>query len=233
MRLVCLLVLAAMLLGCAAYAETYYEDLYPAPDGTIGANQFALRAVPLDPTPETILAGIPIVSNLTLWDAENSCPISYDPDLGGFGGLLLGSGYSVNMEWNAAEVDGHTRIQYDGAPDGLSTDQGTTGTDMWISLPGVSGMTDGGIHWVGMPFNHNVEWTTVKVTDGTETIDVMDAVGRGWLEGFWPYWDGVNQSPLNIDLDLQPNMEPGKVYMVTTHRNNLALIIPCGENFAQ
>jgi len=105
-------------------------------------------------------------------------------------------------------------------------------TDMWISLPGVSSDNPaypGGWHFVGNPFNHNVLWTDIKVTDGTETIDMITACELGWLDGYWEYLNGASQGISLVDFEGilgSEYLQPGHMYKVFTRKANLALIIP-------
>lgn len=232
MKLVCLTILACLVLATAACATTTYTQiLYPAPGypdvQDTGLNYFAMKGVPLNPDPAVILGNVPIDGVLGRWDAVTASPISYDqfgPE--GFGGMLLGEGYQIAINPNPDNtVDGTWTISYDGIDDGIP-DGVNEMTDIWISLPGVT--AEGGLQWVGHPFNHDVLWEDVQVTDGTQTISVTDACNNGWLESAWQYWDPVSQSPMSIDIfdDYGMYMHPGISYVVPTLRSNLALIIP-------
>lgn len=236
MKLVCLMILASLLLATAACATTTYTQVvYPAPGypsvWDTGFNHFALKGVPLDPTPTSVFAGMPIGTGdagLGRWDEINQGPVNYDPDAPeAFGGMLLGVGYTLAVNPNDADPNGTWTVSYDGVDDGIPDGVGQM-TDMWISLPGLSGGDNGGMHWVGHPFDHDVLWTDVQVTDGTQTVSVQDAIGLGWLEGGWTYWDAVNQGPMTIDPDDEfgQYMHPGMMYLVPTLANNIALIIP-------
>ena len=229
MRLVLVFVLVGILTASIACAVTYSEVLYPHPNGTTGVNWIALRGVPFNPDPIDIFGSVDLIdgflSRLDPITANTETYFSFQEPEGPFGNMLLGEGYWVNVG------DGiqHT-INYEGAPDGLKDSNGVM-TDMWISLPGRSGH-NGGFHWVGFPFNHNVLWSDVLVTDGKETIPVMVAVDRGWLDGLWAYVDAPTQNTLNVDPDGiygSDMLEPGRMYRVFTRKSNLALIIPAGE----
>lgn len=222
MRLVCLMVLASFLLAGSVFA--YSEVIYPAPNGTTGANWIALRGVPFDPDPIAIFGDVDLIDGMiarldpTSGGTEDYW--SFQEPGGPFGGMLLGDGYWLNST-------SQYTINYDGAPDGLPDGAGQK-TDMWISLPGVTGR-EGGFHWIGHPFNHEVPFVNVMVTDGTQTISVLDAIEAGWLDGYWAYLDAPSQGTLNVDpeeLMGSPNLEPGRMYQVFTRKANLALIIP-------
>jgi len=222
MRLVT--ILALILLASAAFGQ-YSEVLYPGPGGSIGENWIALRGVPFDPTPAVIFGDEARIDDGRLQRLDASTQnvygyLSFMPEE--FGGMLLGDGFTVLVD----NGTGYT-INYDGAPDGLPDGAGQK-TDMWISLPGQTGM-NGGQHFIGHPFDHAVPFVNVLVTDGTRTIPVMNAIAEGWLEGYWPYLDGPTQSVLQVDPDEivgSPYLEPGHMYVVNTMKANLALIIP-------
>lgn len=224
MRLVCLMVLASFLLAGSVFA--YTEVIYPSPDSPTGTNWIALRGVPFDPDPLTIFGDLNYIDGaifrLDATTGGTEPYFSFQEPGGPFGGMLLGDGYWVNNSTGAEYT-----ISYDGAPDGLPDGVGQK-TDMWISLPGMTG-GNGGTHWVGHPFDHPVPFVNVLVTDGTQTIPVMDAIAAGWLEGYWPYLDGPTQGTLQVDPDYivgEPDLLPGHMYIVNTMKPNLALIIP-------
>lgn len=220
------LALMGLLLAGTANAETYTQTMYS------GCNWFALNGVPLDPAPSSIFVGEEglIDGALTRLDPTNGNTIpwfSWD-DPATFGGMLLGDGFRLNVEDG---VD-HT-ISYEGAPDGLPDANGKT--DMWISLPGFTGQ-EGGMHWIGTPYATPVLWSSILVTDGTKTVPVMDfddttedAVSLGWIEPYWAYLDAASGNTCYVDPDGifgDPNMLPGQLFEVITHKSNLALIIP-------
>lgn len=226
MRLAVLLALAGIMLASMVCAEDYTEVLYPSPfPGYTGENWIAMRSVPFDPNPEIVFGDLSLIDDGRLQRRDPVTGnlegfISFEPEV--FGGMLLGDGYKVYVQ------DGlqHT-ITYSGAPAGLPDGVGQL-TDMWISLPGQSGM-NGGMHWVGFPFNHPVLWTNVLVTDGTQTVPVLDAVNLGWLQGYWQYMDAPTQNLMQVDPDELSGsayLEPGRTYEVITMKSNLALIIP-------
>jgi len=227
-----LVALAGLLLSSAAFAqETYTETLYPAPDGTNGVNWIALRGVPFDPSPVTVFGDEMridgLMSKLDPVTGNTNTYFSFDAE--SFGNLLLGDGFWVNNDSGNEYTISYQGV-YDGVPSDLTneTTRAATMTDMWISLPGQTG-SNGGYHWVGFPFNHPIPWVNVKVTDGTQTLPVQDAVAAGWLLDFWAYMDGPSQSTFNVDPDGIMGadvLEPGRMYQVVTYRSNLALIIP-------
>lgn len=234
MRIVYLVVLASLVLASAVCADNYTQVLYPAPGypwiEDVGFNHFALKGVPFDPSVSSVFAGVPVgtgIATLTRWEETTQTPIAYDMDSPEvFGGMLLGVGYTVAVLPNTSDPNGQWLISYDGVADGIPDGAGQL-TDMWISLPG---LFNGGMHWVGHPFDHDVLWTDVLVTDGTQTIPVQTAVANGWLEGSWQFWDATIQTPVSIDIDDPVNcyMHPGMMYLVPTLQNNIALIIPAG-----
>jgi hypothetical protein len=195
--------------------ELYGLSIYP------GENYFSLPAVPFNSDPVSVISDLNTISSLCRFDPVPNNMVSYTewfPEE--FQGMVLGDGFYI---WGGDETYTTT---YQGYPDALRDDNGNL-TDICISLPGYTD-SEGGPHWIGHPFNHQILWTNVLVTDGIKTIPVLDAVGQGWLEGGWTTWDAVNQGPISIDLDDPVNcyMQPGYMYIVFTHKSNLALIIP-------
>ena len=225
MKIACLLVLASLVLASAACATNYQEVLYPHSSGAYGNNLIAMRGVPFDPDPISVFGDVNLIdgalSRLTPTSGNTETYFSFQEPGGPFGGMLLGDGYMIQV------AGSQVTISYDGVADGVPDGAGQM-TDMWVSLPGVTGR-EGGYHMVGHPFDHNVLWANVQVTDGTQTIPVMDAVNLGWLDGYWAYLDAPTQSTFNVDPDEimgSAYMEPGRAYIVFTRKSNIALIIP-------
>lgn len=246
MKLTVMLTLVCMLLTGAAFATTYTNAIYPAngyptvQDG--GMNFFALKGVPTNGgDPMVILdSALSGLTGIYGWDPVLGNPKNFDPsEPSAFGNFLLGEGYMVTVVPNSEDPDGKWTVSYTGAVDGLGTESAVTGgtkvsgmTDMWISLPGVTG-GNGGEHYIGFPFDHEILWESMLVTDGTETISVMDAVINGWIDSVWSWWDPVLQNPMVIDPS-DPSlmyMKPGMMYDIVTYRPNLALIIPAGDDY--
>lgn len=231
MRKTALLVLAGLVLSSVAFAATTYTETIYGLSGAQAENWIAMRGVPFNPDPQAVFGGTSLIDDGLL--NKLNAPMggvdqyySYQEPGGPFGNMLLGDGYVVYVN-DGAE---HT-FSYSGVDDGVPSDPTnptTTMTDMWISLPGITG-ANGGSHWIGHPFNHNTLWTDVMVTDGTTTIPVTQAVADGWLEGSWQYMNAAFQGVEMIDPDGingSPNMMPGHMYIVNTFKPNLALIIP-------
>lgn len=225
--------LAGLLLSGVAFAATTYTDtLYPSPGGGVGENWVALRGVPFDPAPAVVFGDETVIDDGRLSKLDGPTAnvfgyYSYDPD--SFGKMLLGEGYIVMVTDDIEHA-----VSYSGIEDGVPSDPvnapGTTMTDMWVSLPGITGGS-GGEHWIGHPFNHSVPFVNVKVTDGTQTLPVQDAIAAGWLEGYWTYLDAATQNVYQVDPDGingSDQLEAGHMYIVRTLKNNLALIIPAG-----
>lgn len=236
MRVLALIALVGIMLTGAAFATTNYTlTLWPYPGyptvSQMGDNYFALPGVPLDPDPASVFDGVPIGSadaTLMRFDAVYQTPVPYDEfDPDSFGNCLLGDGYIVSVMPNTGDPNGEWIISYEGVDDGVPGDPDGPGplgeqmTDMWVSLHGGAGA----MHWVGHPFNHDVWWEDVQVTNGEETRYIMDAVGE-WIEGYWQTWDPITAAPVTIDPFDDGNMHPGSMYLVPTLVPNIALIIP-------
>lgn len=226
MKIATFVILAGLLLATAACAvTTYTETIYAGVPS--GDNWIALRGVPFYPDPVDVFGDLMMIDDARLsWlNAPTGSVEPYysfqEPD-GPFGKMLLGVGYTALNDSGS-----NYTIQYVGLDDGVP-DESSKMTDMWISLPGLTGGT-GGEHWVGFPFDHPVAWEDVQVTDGTQTIDVQTAVGLGWLDMYWQYRDGASQDVLQVDPDGivgDSNLLPGAMYIVQTYKSNIALIIP-------
>jgi hypothetical protein len=124
-----------------------------------------------------------ITGNLYSYDAYNGTWATYGVGdfryFGHMGSAWFGDGYILN------NTGSQTTVSFTGIANGVPN-ASETKTDIWISLPGRYGQ-QGGVHWIGHPFNHNVPFVNVKVTDGLVTLPVMDAINQGWLQGHWGY----------------------------------------------
>jgi len=233
MRTACFVVLASLLLATVAGAATYTETIYiDSVNNATGDDWVALRGVPFNPDPAAVFGGLGrIDNNLSKFDPVGGNGILYMSGIEEFN-LLLGEGYFIQASPSGG---GTYTISYTGVADGVPDGEGNM-TDMWISLPGLAeGLPGypGGQHWIGHPFNHAVAWTDVEVTDGTQTISVVDACDPAgaykWIEPFWTYRENSEQNAYAVDPDGitgDPNLLPGKMYQVFTHKANIALIIP-------
>ena len=119
----------------------------------------SLPGIPLNPGPEAMFSTLGGVS-LLRWAAPNQSLISYselDPEL--FGNLIMTAGYWVIPTMSA------TDMSYSGLNDNETV-------DMWISLP-KTGWT-----FIGNPYQHNVVWADVKVTNGKITKSMLEKIDR-------------------------------------------------------
>ncbi len=235
-------VLALLVASSAAFAaETQNASIDVYDNWTY----LGLPLVPIQsfPNPPQIFgpAGVDVewTGTLSKLDAPTGNTVYYEAWNPGAGdwNMLLGEGYQLfypagNLPTNPTTVT-YTGIK-DGVPDALGNQ-----TDMWISLPGnqIDGQNAGGVHWISTPFNHaipfNVDFwdgANIKVTDGNTVRTLLDAVSAGWITEPWVYLDGLSQNALYAgymsgvyDSD---QLEPGKMYIVQTLVDNLALIIP-------
>ena len=174
-----------------------------------------------------MFAGSNIDGNLTRLDPQTGDTITYSAaNSAKFGGLLLGDGYRITSSLSTPVT-----ISYQGVADGVPDAHGRM-TDMWIALPGnkKNGLGSGGVHWVGTPFNHAVCVDKCFISDGRYLWTVSQAVEEGLVDGLWDSMDNETKQPLKVGLrSLNPDqyvLQPGMMYQITTHRNDLALIVP-------
>lgn len=219
-----LLAIIVSLVPSSAFADLATITVWP------GDNWISAPLVPFNPTPTAVFAGLDLNGNLRRWDMITGEIITYDaahPEV--FGNILLGEGYMLSNSGSSA-----ISATYDGVPDGVP-DQGGEKTDMWIALPGLQydGSNAGGMHWIGHPFIHTVSIQSCVVTDGSVLLSIQEAVDRGWLDGLWATRDNQAQASRTAGLALlSPDdtfLRATGMYQITTHRDNLALIVPAPE----
>lgn len=228
MKILGLVLALVCLAGGAVVADTASFDV------NTGWNLYAVPIAPYDATPASVWANVFAAFTASygprgvLTGMEFGNGTSYDPtDPGSFGGIMLGAGYWVKPK---AKVTG---LVVTGFPDGFNTD-GTTATmcDMWISLPGNSGGTNGAWHLIGQPFKHDTLATDVKFTDGTQVLNWSDAVAANWVynvalgcdtAGFGGQFR-VSYTDSVVHEDDRFRANHG--YQLRTKKANLAMIIP-------
>lgn len=220
-KTIMLTIIAVFVIGAAASAANVQVAL------RAGNNLLAPPVVPLNPAPASVFkddTGTPLsLVNLTRYDAVSKGYKGYDPDpdLDEYGNVLMGDGSWITLPAAAT-------WQYDGAPDGLATDNPPTQatmTDMWISLPKT------GYSLIGTPFNHPIHLASCALTNGTTTIKWDDAAAAVWvIESITGYFGGSYQD-VGTDPDIYDHttIDPGHGYWISTRQNNLALMIPCDD----
>ena len=228
----------ALAMSGAATADVATFDVYS------GYNFVGPTLVPFDPAPTSVFSAIDVAwtDTLTRLDAPSQGWVPYwDWDPATFGNILLGDGYMLYS------VTGDETITYDGVPDGVPDGLGNM-TDMWISLPGyqLDAGDEGGTHLIWTPFAHGIPFNEVfygfdganiKVTDGTQTLTLLEAasVPYEWLQEPFIYFDNASTSWLQAGyltgVYATDEMEPGVAYLVTTNKDNLALIIPADRPY--
>jgi len=219
--------LAGLLLSTAAMAVATDVVLYPS------YNLIAPPCVPFDPTPETCFTdstgtAIPIDGKLIRFNAMTQSYVYYDwifPE--DYGKMLLGDGAWLNLDsLSSGTVTWRYDAVYDGVPSDLTdeTTRAATMTDMWISLP------KAGDTLIGHPFNHTVALANVKMTDGTQTVDLATARDvLQWTDANLWLYNAETQSYEDVGLDpwsARADLEAGHAYWIKTTKDNLALIIP-------
>lgn len=207
-------------LAISTQADTAYLTIHP------GENWISAPLVPYNPAPDALFGTVLAQSSLTRLDAPYQREITYNTDPAAFGNILLGDGYILNYTGSTAVT-----ISYEGAPDGVPGSSGNM-TDMWISLPGrqIDLSNLGGLHWIGHPFSHAISTDLCLVTNGTMTLTLSQAVADGWIDPLWYGLDPATKDQFTVGLSTQKPqkayLQPGYMYKITTHRDNLALIIP-------
>jgi hypothetical protein len=229
MRTACFVILISLLMASAAmavttYTETIYIDNF---FGSSGINWVALRGVPFNPAADVVLGDIARADGrLAKLDATVGGTLLWAFDWN----MILGEGYVLENGESADYV-----ISYEGVDNGVPDSTGAK-TDMWISLPGLNeGLPGypGGAHWIGNPYDSEVDVRSIQVTNGSKTIpffdddsETEDAVHLGWVEQYWNYRDNASQGSMYTDPEAFDMLQPGRMYEVITHQPNLALIIP-------
>lgn len=238
-------VLALLVASSAAFAaetQTASFDVYQA---------FSYIGVPIVPIttsyPNTPLifsgAGIDIEwsgNTVTKFDAPTQGMVDYQAwDPAYQWSMLLGEGYQVDCRSNPPGSN-PTVVSFTGIKDGVPDSLGTM-TDMWISLPGnqLDGVNQGGWHWIATPFNHAIPFNEtfwggehIKITDGNTVRTLMDASTNSplWIELPFSYFNGATQGWENAGymtgVNESDQLDPGKMYIVKTLVDNLALIVP-------
>lgn len=177
MRSAIVLLAAGILVFYAAVggtAESYGPGIQSCPLSQ-GWNLLALPAVAVPADPPTVFAGLPLQGTLRRWNAASQSTIYYDPSYPAiFGNVLYSEGYWLNA------VAGAT-LAFTGIAD-------TNDMDVYVSLP-YAGQTV-----VGNPWKKQVDWASVKVTNGYATVTLADAAAAGWLRSSASAWDESTQT---------------------------------------
>jgi hypothetical protein len=187
---------------------TVEEDAYEL-DVSEGDNYLTLPAIPFPNHPYwTFMAcpnkpGIPIDGKLNRWATGEW--VTYH-DCGGeaFGNCLLADGYRLPYTGSLS------RVCYEGTP---------APGDQWISLPLA------GTQYIGSPLDADVSWSACRFTDGLELKTPAEAVASGWIDkqvwynGPGPVDDVYITDPASV-------LSRGVAYQATTHKDELALIVP-------
>lgn len=183
-----------------------------SPVGTVcsGWNLISLPAVPSNPGPDSVLAGMSIDQRLQRWEAATGGLVIYDlwsPDA--YGGMVLGDGHWLQTD----------------APGTISFAGRYQPEDQWISLP------KAGFSLIGQTFNHSTGWADVKIHNGTSIVSMSDAIHmESWLQasGFW--WDSAAQGLCDFGLEedyySNTTLDPWHGYWVESLVDNLSLLVP-------
>ncbi|MCE5324052.1 hypothetical protein LLG46_12155 [bacterium] len=199
-----------------------------------GYNYISAPLAPFSPDPMDLFTASSedLDTRLFLWDSSTQLYIYWDmweePAGSSFGNIVLGKGY----EWY---VDNDRTVSYTGFADGLPS--GYDKTDMVISLPGSqSSSVDGGWHWIGVPFNHDIPVDSgsyigdlIFLTDGTTLKTWGEAVNAGWCESMFHGFDPINQGGTTVAYNEFGDgtwLIANQCYEFCTFMDGLALIIP-------
>ena len=105
-------------------------------------------------------------------------------------------------------------------------------TNTWISLPGnqYDGVNEGGACWIGNAYRHDTPIWECRLTDGLSVLSLEEAVAAGWVDGLWDYLDAETQTVRTVGLaSLGADdtwLRTTQMYIVESHLDNLALIVP-------
>ncbi len=190
-------------------------ETYGAPSGAVakGFNLIGVPCVPTDPAPATVFSGLDIDGKLLQWDGsifsayDGANPIP-------FGGILRGEGYGLN-----SQQDGGVSYQ-------AIADEGAA--DMRVTL------LQSGWNLVSQPFAAPTHYAEMLVTDGCQTLSARDAVQAGWIMPLLFTWDNATQRLGHVWLKSKGKRQiedvmPWQGYWARTHKDDLALIIPRGD----
>ena len=183
-----------------------------APVGAIGSgfNLISLPYVPTDPTPSVVLGTSNLTDSLFRWDNVSQAFVGYnsaDPSI--FGKMSPSQGYAL-MATTAPSVS------FQGVP---------LATDMRISIP------KKGWSLIAQPVNSSVLWTQLKVTDGSQTKTLQQAIAAGWIGRIAFTWDTASGQWGYVGTGARgsrfdDSFHPWHAYWITTYQDNLAVIVP-------
>lgn len=245
MKTVILCLVLALLVATGASAVTTATATVPL---YFMLNQIACPLVPLDPAPlyegpsgiAGVFGGLPGQPELgwtDLYMGSDSVK-KVDPttgsekillsEWGADEGCLAGDGY---IAWVEDFGNGPSPSLEEPAKTFQYVGVDISDTDLWVSLPGLTGQ-QGGDHWVGItyPIGSVIDYSAVVVTDGTDSYTMYQiASGEGpqdWMNPAFIYLEPTSQSERPVPWEWDPVLYGGQMYRVTTYKSNLALIIP-------
>lgn len=196
------------------------SDIQPAahqsitsPQGALtqGFNLFSLPYTTLDYTPSALFGGLPVANILYRWNSAIQDFVLFDGNPAGpFGRMNQGTGYAY-----LAPMSG--QITFNGFASNTN--------DVRISLP------KEGWSLIGHPFATPIKWYDMKLTNGSETIGLLDAVAEGWIGRIAFTWDPVSGGFGYVGTGARgsrfdDSLRPWKAYWVSTNQDDLALIVP-------
>lgn len=230
--LIVLLALSLAVCASAVTTATATVQLYAM------TNQICAPLVPIDPAP-LYEGGLGIMGVFAGWtdlymgsdtvkkfEPTNGSEKTLLGEWGADEGVLAGDGY---IGW----VDGYTEPVIDPVKSFSFDGVDISDTDLWISLPGITGGS-GGTHWIGItyPVGTVINYLAVIVTDGTDsyTMEQIATGGEGiptdWIDAAFIYYDATSQGEKPVPWEWAMELYGGQMYRVTTMKSNLALIIP-------
>jgi hypothetical protein len=222
--MIILMVASLLAVACMAQAvttTTITQQLYGQ------YNQIAAQAIPFDPNPRNVInpSGVfggwqnLLMNDYAVWlEPTSQSQVNFPNDWDNFPNVLMGDGYFC---WTDGDMGTETAtLVYDGVD--------ISDTSAYISLPGMTG-GQGGWHYIGIPYpaNKGCLFYDIVVTDGSESYTMMDLLNNGttWLSLTFLGLDGPSQSLMAVP-DGGDYLMGGQMYMVSTNKNNLALILP-------
>lgn len=226
---ICTIALITSAVASYAYVGTYgsnpdmgYIDLYVS-DNLISLPQVPAVANPGDPA--LIFAGLSLSDRLSGYNPETGNGTVYSDFGGDLTACLLGEGYWLSVDDGAV-------ISYAALKNGVpGTDNKPT--DMWISLPGVTGES-GGWHLIGNPYSDVVPKEWIYFTNGDKVLswDEASQDPYNWVGRDITGYEGSNGNGTTISMDFgtQDYFDIARGYYVWTNVSNLAMIIDRPDN---
>lgn len=185
-----------------------------------GWNLIGLPTVPVYPAPPdtfstyqdgSLTGADAIDGNLERWNLTTQGLEQWNFFTSTFGNMEHGDGYWLYRNDSSAGTESYTAVDVSG--------------DQLISLPKM------GFTLVGYPNNTptSTEFSTLMVTDGTQSLSIQDARDRGWSYGSAQYWrpaGGLGVTGLEDEFPDKTTLDKGEGYWFYAEMDGVAVIVP-------